>query len=191
VLGSSTKADRLWDVAAAQEGHFTTQQAAKAGYSPQLLAKYLRNGRVLRVRRGVYRLRHFPPGEHEDLVTIWLWSEQAGVFSHDTALVLHGLSDALPARVHLTLPPDWAVRRLRVPQGVVLHHADVPERHRAWVGPVPVTTPVRTLCDSAAAPVSPEVLNKAIKDARARGLLSRAHLASVEAAAKAARDRAA
>ena len=28
---------------------------------------------------------------------VWLWSEQAGVFSHQTALALHDLSDILPA----------------------------------------------------------------------------------------------
>lgn len=181
--------DRLWDAAAAQEGLFTTQQAADAGYSPQLLAKYLKNGRVLRVRRGVYRLRHFPPGDHEDLVTIWLWSEQAGVFSHETALALHGLSDVLPARVHLTLPTGWRARRLRVPDEVVVHHADVPDRARSWVGTVPVTAPARTLLDCAAAPVSPELLKAAIKDARARGLLGRSDLAAVEAAAKTGRRR--
>ena len=66
--------DALYETAAAQEGHFTTAQAADAGYSSQLLRKYLANGRIARTRRGVYRLVHFPPGDHEDLVTIWLWS---------------------------------------------------------------------------------------------------------------------
>ena len=40
--------DRLYSVAADQAGHFTTAQAAEAGYSPQLLDKYLRNRRVAR-----------------------------------------------------------------------------------------------------------------------------------------------
>jgi predicted transcriptional regulator of viral defense system len=108
-------------MAVGQEGHFTTQQAAGAGYSPQLLQKYLRNGRVIRVRRGVYRIVHYPAGQHEDLVALWLWSGQPGVFSHETALMLHDLSDALPSKAHLTLPSDWRTRRLRVPKGVVLH----------------------------------------------------------------------
>src|SRR5699024_9909781 len=86
--------DRLYEIASAQEGLFTTQQAAEAGYSPQLLVHHIRGGRMLRVRRGIYRLVHFPAGEHEELVTVWLWSEQAGVLSHETALGLHGLSDA-------------------------------------------------------------------------------------------------
>ena len=32
---------------------------------------------MLRVRRGIYRLVHFPAGEHEELVMVWLWSKQA------------------------------------------------------------------------------------------------------------------
>ena len=164
--------NRLYEIASAQQGYFSTQQAAGAGYSSQLLGKHLRSGRVMRARRGVYRLVHFPPGDHEELVTLWLWSEQAGVFSHQTALALHELSDVLPARVHLTLPLSWQARRLRVPPGVRRHHAELPPTDRAWIGAVPVTTPGRTLLDMAAGPSSPEVLHKALDDARARGLLA-------------------
>src|SRR5258708_5234650 len=102
--------NRLYTTAAGQEGLFTTQQAAEAGYSPQLLVHYPPSGRAFRIRRGIYRLVHFPAGEHEDLVAAWLWSERASVVSHQTALALHGLSDALPAHVHLTLPADWRHR---------------------------------------------------------------------------------
>ncbi len=45
--------DRLFETASVQEGYFTTAQADEVGYSPQLLAKYLRNGRVIRARRGI------------------------------------------------------------------------------------------------------------------------------------------
>ena len=62
--------DRLYEIASSQQGYFTTQQAAGVGYSPQLLGKHQRSGRVRRARRGVYRLVHFPPGEHEELVTV-------------------------------------------------------------------------------------------------------------------------
>ena len=102
--------------------YFTTAQADEVGYSPQLLAKYLQNGRVIRARRGIYRLVHFPPGEHEELTTVWLWSDRAGIFSHETALSLHVLSDVMPARIHPTLPAKWVKRRCRVWEGVVLHH---------------------------------------------------------------------
>lgn len=172
--------DRLYEIAAAQEGMFTTQQAAEAGYSPQLLVHHIRGGRMLRVRRGIYRLVHFPAGEHEELVTVWLWSEQAGVLSYETALAMHGLSDALPAQVHLTLPAAWKKRRFRVPKGVVLHHADIESMERTWAGPVPITSVARTLNDLATSGLSPELLRQAAQQALRRGLTTRGKLADVE-----------
>jgi predicted transcriptional regulator of viral defense system len=174
--------DRLFETAAAQAGYFTTRQAAQAGYSSQLLLKHIRAGRVARARRGIYRLVHFPASEHEELVTTWLWSEQAGVISHQTALALHGLSDALPARVHITLPAAWRQRRLRVPLDVVLHHAEVPAEERAWFSAVPVTSPGRTLNDCANDGLAPDLLQQAAQQALRRGLVTRAELRDVETA---------
>src|SRR5690606_22254431 len=85
--------NRLFEVAASQSGYVTTQQAAEAGYSRHLLYVHIRAGRITRTQRGIYRLVHFPAGDHEHLVTAWLWSEQSGVVSHETALALHELSD--------------------------------------------------------------------------------------------------
>lgn len=171
--GKSPDWDALFGVAQAQAGYFTTQQAARAGYSPQLLA-YLGDKKVLRVRRGIYRLVHFPSSDHEDLVVSWLWSEQAGVFSHETALALHDLSDSLPNKVHLTMPASWRQRRLRVPAGLVLHFADVAERDRTSFGPVPVTAPLRTLSDCVEANLAPGLLDQAASQARRRGLITAA-----------------
>lgn len=172
--------NHLFETAAAQEGLFTTKQAAEAGYSPQLLVHYVRAGKVVRVHRGIYRLVHFPAGEHEELVAAWLWSELAGVVSHQSALVLHGLSDALPANIHLTLPAAWRRRRFRVPPDVVLHHADVPLEDRSWFGAVPTTNPRRSLTDCAKDGLSPELLRQAARQALRRGLVARNELHDVE-----------
>lgn len=174
--------DRLFETAAAQEGLFTTRQAAEAGYSPQLLVHHVRSGNLLRFRRGIYRLVHFPAGEHEDLVAAWLWSDQAGVISHQSALALLELSDTLPARIHLTLPEAWRRRRLRVPSDLVVHHADVPSSDRSWSGAIPITTPRRTLNDCAEAGLSPEFLRQAAVEALERGLVTTDELGEVRAA---------
>lgn len=174
--------DHLYEIAASQAGYVTTKQAAEAGYSTQLLRKHVLAGRVTRPQRGIYRLVHFPAGEHEELVMAWLWSEQAGVISHQTALSLHGLSDVLPAQVHLTLPAAWKTRRFRVPSDVVLHHADVGRDDRAWFLAVPVTNPGRTLNDCARAGLSPELLGQAARQALRRGLVTKSELADVEQA---------
>lgn len=170
--GGSPDWEALYSTAQSQSGYFTTGQAVTAGYSPQLLRKYLGNGRVARVRRGIYRLVHFPASEHEDLVVAWLWAEQAGVFSHETALALHDLSDALPAKLHMTLPMSWQRRRLRVPAGLVLQYANLDDFDRTGFSAVPITSTQRTLRDCLEANVSPELVRQAVLQAQQRGLIS-------------------
>ncbi len=174
--------DQLFGTAAAQCGYFTTRQAAEAGYSTHLLRKHIHAGRVTRPQRRIYRLVHFPATEHEELVTAWLWSERAGVISHQTALSRHGLSDVLPAVVHVTLPAAWRKRRFRVPPGVVLHYADVAPKDRAWFSAVPITSPRRTLNDCAREGLSPELLRQAARQALRRGLVRKEELGDVEVA---------
>jgi predicted transcriptional regulator of viral defense system len=166
--------DSLFAVAQGQDGYFTTAQAVQSGYSRPLLHKHLASGKMVRARRGIYRLVHFPASDHEDLVVLWLWSEQAGVFSHESALALHDLSDVLPGKAHLTLPATWRRRRLRVPSGLVLHFADVGDADRTSFGAVPVTGPLRTLRDCIEADVAPSLVHQAILQARRRGMITAA-----------------
>lgn len=153
-----------------QDGYFTTAQAAQVGYYFALLYKHLKSGKVQRVRRGVYRLVHFPASDHEDLVVLWLWSGQHGVLSHETALVLHRLSDALPSRVHMTLPMEWQSRRLKIPEGLALHYGEVDLSERSWFGGLPITSPARCLNDCAGDNVSPELVAQALDEGLERGL---------------------
>lgn len=173
--------DALYATAELQAGYFTTAQGAEAGYSPQLLNKHLEAGRLRRVRRGVYRLVHFPMSDDEHLVICWLWAERAGVFSHETALFYHDLSDILPKQVYLTVPEAWRRRRLRVPAGLVLRYGHVPEAERTWLGPVPITKPARAIRDVIDTHLSREHIERALADARYRGLLDRDEADQLEA----------
>lgn len=132
---------------------------------------------MVRVHRGIYRVVHFPLGEHEGLVLAWLWSEMEGVLSHATALALHGLSDVLPGVVHVTVPRVMR-RRTGRPDGVVVHFDEVGDGERTWFGGVPVTTVRRTLEDCVGE--SPELVRQAAGEALQRGLVVRAELEVVE-----------
>jgi len=165
--------DRLYQTAESQAGMFTLSQAKACGYSAQHLQKHLRAGRILRIQRGIYRLTQFPASEHEELVAFWLWSNRAGAFSHETSLFLHDLSDVLPAKVHMTVPTAWLARRLRVPAGLILHHADLSAADRTWVEVVPVTTAQRAITECLLAHVAPELTEQAIRQAKQRGVISR------------------
>jgi predicted transcriptional regulator of viral defense system len=166
--------DRLYEIASSQSGLFASEQAAEAGFSAKLLHKHLRSGNLSRPHRGIYRIIRFPPGEQEDLVVAWLWSHRKGALSHETALALHGLSDALPARLHLTIPKGE--RRTHPPELVVVYQADLAAADIDWVGQVPVTTAARSIRDVAAAHGDFDIVNQAIQQAIARGLASAAEL---------------
>jgi predicted transcriptional regulator of viral defense system len=168
-------ARELYPVAADQGGYFTAAQARRSGYAYSQQHFHVIRGNWLKIDRGLFRLRDFPPGEDEDLIRWSLWSySQKGapqaVVSYDTALAVHRLSDVMPARVHLTVPPGF---RRRVPPGCVLHKASLtPEEIELRAG-YRVTTPLRTLLDVADSPLSQEHLDRAVQDALERGLLRR------------------
>ena len=180
-------ARKLYQIAAAQGGYFTAAQAQQAGdaYSQQHF--HVERGNWLKVERGVYRLRDYPPGEREDLIRWSLWSrDQKGapqaVVSHDTALTVHEMSDVMPAQVHLTVPPGF---RKRVPPGCALHKATLTSEEIEVRDGYRVTTPLRTLCDVAEGPLSQEHLNRAVRDALGRGLVQRRYLETVICSGKA------
>lgn len=174
--GRSPDWNILYELAAPQAGYFTLAEGREAGYSPELLQYYVHEGRVERAGRGLFRLTHFPPSDHEDLVVDWLWSGKAGVFSHETALALENLSDALPTERHMTVPSAWHRRRLRTPNGLVLHYDDIGRSDATWKGPVPLTTPLRTVLDCMRVHVEPALVQQAISQALKRGYFSKTDL---------------
>lgn len=165
-----SKGDLLYSLAAAHGGYFSVREAEQVGILRRDLRYYVQREHITAAFRGVYRFKKFPPGDHEELVVIWLASHREAVFSHETALQLHDLSDVLPDLIHVSLPSTW--RRRALPEGVERHYIKEPILQHSWVGDVPVTTPLRTLTDCMEAHVSPELVLQAIKQARARGLIS-------------------
>lgn len=80
--------DELYRRAEAQAGYFTAQQAVATGMNRSTLRHHARpGGRYERVRRGLYRLRHFPLSPYEHVMAAWLSLRDAGaVVSNESAL---------------------------------------------------------------------------------------------------------
>jgi predicted transcriptional regulator of viral defense system len=168
-------AQRLYQIAEAQGGYFTAAQARQVGYAYSQQHYHVSRGNWLRVGHGLFRLHEFPPGEREDLIRWSLWSRNRqglpqAVVSHDTALAVHGLSDVMSARVHLTVPKGF---RKEAPPGCVLHKTGLTPGEIELRSGFRVTTPLRTLCDVATSPLSQEHLNRATYEALERGLVRR------------------
>jgi predicted transcriptional regulator of viral defense system len=158
-----------------QGGYFTAKQAQEAGYDYPQLVYHVKTGNFERVEHGLYCLPSIPPDEHDDFIRLSLWSrnqkdEPQAVVTHQSALVLHELSELLPGEIHLTVPPKF---RKPAPKGCVLHKAELAEGDIEERVGFRVTTALRTLLDVAGGGVSLEQLAKAIDDALARGLVRR------------------
>lgn len=170
------RTQRLFEIADGQAGYFTAKQAGDVGYNYRLQHYHRERGHWKQVGHGLFRLVQYPEGNNEDLARLSLWSrnrkgEPQAVASHETALRLHGLSDLMPEKVHLSVPKGF---RKQSPKGVVLHKTDIPEADAEDLNGFRVTTPLRTILDVARSrEISPEHLESAVREAVARGLVRR------------------
>jgi predicted transcriptional regulator of viral defense system len=156
---------QLYDIAEAQAGYFTATQARTAGYSRQLLRSHVQAGRFLHIQHGIYRLARFPHSPREDLYVAWLRCGPRAVISHDSALELYDLSDAIPTAIHITIPRGASLRH----PGIRLHTAVLgSDEITHWQG-LPVTTVERTIADIAAQGAQEWVVQQAIQEALNRG----------------------
>lgn len=176
--------DGLYRLAESQAGYFTARQALASGMDRSTLRHHARpGGRYERVRRGLYRLRHFPSSPHEHIVAAWLSVRDGpAVVSHESALELYELSDLIPGAVHITLPR--AKRGQRPRPGVRFHTLERPpgpSEIRSVEG-VPVTSPERTIVDSLEAGTQPEQVELAVRQALDRGLTTPRRLRAAAAA---------
>lgn len=165
----------------AQQGYFTTKQAIAAGYSYRAHNYHVNTGAWVREHRGIYRLAQFPdsPDGHYVLWSLWSCNRQAipqGVFSHQTALSIHELSDIMPAKLHLIVPPGFR-RNSEIPKILHLHCADltgsdIEQRHGFRV-----VRPLRAIMDLLKdATVSKDHLRQAFQQGSARGLITRTEI---------------
>lgn len=166
----------LYDLAEGQAGYFTAAQARAAGVLQVRLAQLQQRGDIERVTRGVYRLARFPVSPVGQYMEASLWPQVRrpdahGVISHESALALYGLSNTSPNKIHITLPPEFRVRRT-APKHLVIHYADLDARDEQRVEGVPVTTPARAIRDAHASDLGPALIRQAIADGRRTGHLT-------------------
>jgi predicted transcriptional regulator of viral defense system len=163
--------ERIADLADAHAGYFTAAEALAAGVSRRVLSHHVATGTLERVGYGIYRLRRYPAGRFEDLVVVGLWAGDDAAISHESALVVYDLGEAMPAVTHVTVPRAFRGRRA----GVIVHHAPLGRGERVVVDAVAVTSVERTLLD-VAAHADPALAAAAARDALVRGLTTRRRL---------------
>ncbi len=159
---------RLYEFAVSQGGYFTAAQARAAGYPKQLQYYHVQRGNWVREDRGIYRLWEWPASYHEDLIRWSLWTRKVGVISHQTAMAVHEISDILPAKISMIVPPGF---RKKAPAGIILYRDHLSPHEIEQREGFRVTTPLRTLTDAARVAVDIERLSAGIRDAVHKGLV--------------------
>jgi predicted transcriptional regulator of viral defense system len=151
-MGSSIEtAKRLADLASTQAGFFTATQAVDAGYVDSVHGYHLGNGDWEKSYRGIYRLKEHPLPARPELVIWSLWSRDRdgapqAVYSHTTALEIHGLLPRQPEPMHVIVPKKFR-KNCEMPPELVLHKDDLePEEIEQRAG-FAVTSLERTVRD--------------------------------------------
>jgi hypothetical protein len=168
-----------------QQGVFSIQQAEEDGFAG-LIPVWMERGMLREVQPGVYEVTQVDVSAlqgngatdqvEQARIALWLWSRQEGVFSHETALALHDLSDVNPAKLHMTLPSARRGRMRSPDEALVLHFAEVGADERQWFGGIPATHAARTVNDCAGAAMLPDLVRQAVEQGLERGLFREAEI---------------
>jgi predicted transcriptional regulator of viral defense system len=171
-----TRMDELFALAEENDGLFTSRQAREMGIKDSVLVRLAQRGRLERTARGVYRVAHYPADRFAQYREAVLWAQASQgperiALSHETALLLYGISDANPAGVHLTVPKVARLRRA-TPGWIVIHKEDLAPQELAEYEGMPITSVERTLLDILTTSHRIDFVRRAITEARRDGFLN-------------------
>lgn len=130
-------------------GIVTTAQANAAGVSNERLRLLVRDGELERAAHGVY----ISSDEFADMMYIEQLRRPRMIYSHETALFLHGLTDRDPVAYSVTVPAGYNAKSLRE-EGFIVYTVKQPlyevgiVKHQTVFGHMVVTYNMeRTICD--------------------------------------------
>jgi very-short-patch-repair endonuclease len=156
-----------------QAGVLTRQQALNAGLPGEVVAWRVRSERWATIYPGIYATFTGPVSRTARLWAIALYAGPQARLSHQTAAELHRLSDEHCPLVHVSIPGS---RRVRAPEGVVVHRRARLDSPWRPVGLPPHTFIDETIIDLVAAAADLDEVIAIVTGAFGRKLASEAHL---------------
>jgi predicted transcriptional regulator of viral defense system len=130
-------------------GTATTAQANAVGISNERLRLLANAGELERVAHGVY----ISPDEFVDKMFVSQLRRSKIIYSHETALFLHGLTDRDPVNYVVTVPSGYSITRLRNEGFIVfmvkpeLHKVGTIQSETIFGNTVTTYGLERTICD--------------------------------------------
>lgn len=149
----------ILEIAKANGGYVTASEAEACGVRARELAAAVNRGELFKIERGLY----CTPDTWEDEYVAAQHRFARGVFSHDTALYLLGLSDSAPEYLTLTFPRGYNLSSAKK-SGIVtksspkdLHDLGCIEARTPYGNVVRAYDAERTLCDMLRGTSSPDL----------------------------------
>jgi len=144
-----TYKEKLNDLITENEGLILTKQLSEAGIPRVYLSNLVDDGLLVRLERGVYIARY---GYDDELYRYQVKYEKA-IYSHETALFLHDLTDRDPIKYSVTVPESYNASHLRALNFKVysikkaLYNLGLSESKTAFGREVKCYNVERTICD--------------------------------------------
>lgn len=110
--------DEILKLAYENNGIILTKHVVEKNIRKEALRELVLGGNLVRVRRGLYML----PETDVDDYAIFQMKVPKGIFSYDSALYLHQLTNRVPQRFHMTICYDYRVTGVREKNSNVIFH---------------------------------------------------------------------
>ncbi len=144
------KREIVFDLMKNSNGLLKSKQATEAGIDNKTLQRMNQAGEIERIEKGIY----INPNQIEDEYLLTQYRCRKGIYSHETALFFHDLSDRTPFQLMLTIPSGYNTRLLKNKDkykffyvSKELHGLGKITMHTPYGNKVSVYNKERTLCD--------------------------------------------
>lgn len=101
--------EKIQEMLAQNNGVITASQVTSANIPRHYLKKMLDMELLVKIDRGIY----IKPEMWEDEMYILQYKYSRGIFSHETALYIHGMTDRTPMKYTMTFPYGYHVHSLK------------------------------------------------------------------------------
>ena len=144
-----TGLEKLQNLINCSKGVITTKLTVAQGIHREYLREFVRQGKVERVKHGIY----ITPEMWEDKMLIHQLRKEKMIYSHETALFLHELTDRDPLAYCVTVPTGYNTSKLNQ-DGLIVHtvkkellELGICTKQTTFGNEVKVYDMERTICD--------------------------------------------
>ena len=163
---NAEKEKALYKIAEDQGGYFSIAQANSIGIRRNQIYRAVSRGTIEKVYHGVYRLVLFPANQYEEIYAAVISMGEKAVVGYETALYVYGLSDIIPADIHLIMPRSSSRRR----KHIKMHTTKLDDEDITLYNGFRITTVARTIVDVFSTHADKDQVHLAITQAISQGM---------------------